>query len=361
MSDAISEMNADGVCHFEPGIYLDLPDDQYHSDSSFGSTSIKAMAVDIFEFQFDRLYGEDKDTDALIFGSALHARMLEGRDAFQNRFCTDFDKAKYPKALVTADDLKKWLDSYGQKGLSGKNKSELAKAILDIDPSVEILDVLKAKHDKQHEGKQALKPKRWAQVEVAARWVQRDPLLSAVMEDGTFIAGAPEVSVFYVDRGVRLKARFDRLLRHAIVDVKSFAPRAPGPIDGPNGSALKAINNMRYDIQAADYLRAWKFAKELYAQGLVFGNEPYEGFLDECFARDEPKWIWIMVKSTGAPQPLVIDWVAKFAKARAAEQVEDAIDTYIRLRDEYGDDQEWPPMRPAMTADDADLPSYFGR
>nr|WP_281411053.1 PD-(D/E)XK nuclease-like domain-containing protein [Rhizobium lusitanum] len=319
------------------------------------------MAVDIFEFQFDRLYGEDKDTDALVFGSALHARMLEGREAFLSRFCTEFDKSKHPNALVTTDDLKQWLDQHGQRGISGKRKDDLIKAALDVDPDLDILDVLKARWEKENEGKTALKPKRWAQVDVAARWVQRDPLLSAVMEDGTFIAGAPEVSVFYVDRGVRLKARFDRLLRHAIVDVKSFAPRTPGPIDGPNGSALKAINNMRYDIQSADYLRAWKYAKELHQQGLVFGDEPYGGFLAECFARDEPKWIWIMVKSTGAPQPLVIDWVAKFAKARAAEQVEAAIDSYIQLRDAYGDDQEWPPMRPAMTADDTDLPSYFGR
>lgn len=355
------EPDENGEYHFEPGIYFDLDESVYHADKSHGSTDIKAMAVDIYEWKFDDLYGPEKDTDALLFGSALHARILEGRSAFESRFTKGFDKSKYPNALVTINDLKAWLDRYGQTGLSGKNKDFLVKAVLDIDPDAEILDVLKSRWDEENGSKQALTPKRWAQIEVAARWVQRDPLLAPVMEDGTFIAGAPEVSVFYEDRGVRLKARFDRLLRHAIVDVKSFAPRQQGPIDGPNGTALKAINNMRYDLQAADYIRAWKYAKELYAQGLVFGDEPYDGFLAECFARDEPKWIWIMVKSTGAPQPLVIDWVAKFAKARAAEQVEDAIDTYIRLRDEYGDDQEWPPMRPAMTADDADLPSYFGR
>lgn len=355
------EPDENGEYHFEPGIYFNLEESRYHMDPALGSSKVKAIAVDPYEFKFNEMYGEDKDTDALNFGSGLHSRLLEGKSAFHSRFCTEFDKSKHPNALVTVADLKGWLESYGQSELSSKKKDDLVKAVLDINPEVEILDVLKAKWDAENEGKIALKPKRWAQVEVAARWVQRDPLLSAVMEDGTFIAGAPEVSVFYEDRGVRLKARFDRLLRHAIVDVKSFAPRQPGPIDGPNGSALKAINNMRYDLQAADYIRAWKYAKELYAQGLVFGDEPYDGFLAECFARDEPKWIWIMVKSTGAPQPLVIDWVAKFAKARAAEQVEDAIDTYIRLRDEYGDDQEWPPMRPAMTADDVDLPSWFGR
>lgn len=353
--------NDAGVYNFPPGIYFDMPEEIYHSDDALGSTSIKGLAVDPYEWQFDRLYGEDIESDALIFGSALHARMLEGREAFESRFCKEFNKDECKDALVTMDDLRKWLDSYGQTGVSAKKKEDLIKAVLDIDPDVKIFDVMKNRWEKANEGKTPLKPKRWAQIETAARWVQRDPLLSAVMEDGTFIAGAPEVSIFYIDRGVRLKARLDRLLRHAIVDLKSFAPMFSGRIDGPNGTALKTIERMRYDIQAADYLRAWMVAKDLNDQGLIFGEPPYDTFLDECFDRDEPKWIWVMVKTKGAPQPIVIDWRAVFAKKAAADKVEEAIDCYIQLRDEFGENNEWPPMRPAMTAEDTDLPSYWGR
>ncbi|BCH33247.1 hypothetical protein MesoLjLc_51770 [Mesorhizobium sp. L-8-10] len=341
-----------------PGIYFDLGEEAYHADPALGSSSIKAIAVDAYEFQFDRLYGEDKDTDALIFGSALHKRVLEGRAAFEEKFCQEFDKSSCKDALDTVADLKKWLDSYGQEYLSKYSKAELIKLVQRIDPNQAIAEVIKAKWEEQNSGKTPLKPKRWAQIEIAARWVQRDPLLSAVMQDGTFIAGAPEVSIFYEDRGVRLKARFDRFLTHAIVDLKSFAPIFPGEIEG---TAIKTINRMRYDLQAADYLRAWRKAKALHEAGYVFGPEPYDGFLAECFARDDPKWIWIMIKSTGAPQPLVIDWQAKFAKEAAANQVEDAIDRYIELRGLHGDENEWPPMRPAMTIEDHDLPSYFGK
>lgn len=344
-----------------PGIYFGMSDVEYHADPALGSTSIKAIAIDAVEYQFDRLYGEDKDSDALLFGQAIHARMLEGRAVFESKFCKEFDKTEHPDALTTTDDLKKWLDKYGQDKLSGKKKEDLIAMVRNIDPDQPIAGDLRAAWDKENAGKIQLKPKRWAQIEVAAKWVQRDPLLSAVMEDGTFTHGAPEVSIFYEDRGVRLKARFDRLLRHAIVDLKSFAPIFGGRIDGPDGTALKTIGRMKYDVQAADYLRAWERAKQLHADGLVFGDPPFDSFLAECFAREEPSWIWIMVKTKGAPQPLVIDWQAKFAKAAAADQVEEAIETYIRLRDEFGDNQEWVPMRPAITVTDGDLPGYWGR
>lgn len=341
-----------------PGIYFNLGDAEYHSDDALGSSSIKELSVDEYEFQFNRLYGEDKDTDALIFGAALHARILEGRAAFEAKFCSEFDKSAVDGALDTVAELKAWLDQYGQTSLSGKKKDDLIAMVRNIDPNQPVAEVIKQQWAAKNEGKVALKPKRWAQVETAARWVQRDPLLSAVMEDGTFSHGAPEVSIFYEENGVRLKARFDRLLRHAIVDLKSFAPRGTGRIED---LALKAIQTMRYHIQSADYIRAWHRAKALYAAGQVFGDQPFSTFLAECFDREEPAWIWIMVKSVGAPQPLVIDWQANFVKKRAAEQVEEAIETYVRLRDEHGDDEEWPPMRPAVTVTDSDLPPWWGQ
>lgn len=372
MSEVVSDLPApyydafkkeDGSYEMAPGIYFGLPDDVYHSDKSLGSSRIKALAVDPFEAQFDHLYGEDKDTDALVFGSALHKRLLEGRTAFEAAYTKEFDKSLIEGCLVTVDDIKKRLATIGmEKGLSGKSKADLTKLLMEHDPEARFADIEKAKWEAANGDKIPLKLKRWAQIEVACRWVQRDPLLSAVMEDGTFIEGAPEVSIFYVDKGVRLKCRLDRLLRHAIVDLKSFAPMFSGRIDGGDGAALKTINRMRYDVQEAAYQRGWKYAAEhLFPKGLVYGEEPYDGFLADCFNRDEPKWIWIMVKSKGAPQPLVIDWRPKMAKAVAAEEVERAIDTYVYLRDLHGEENEWPPQRPAMTIEDQDLPPHFGR
>ncbi len=351
------EMKNDQPIIHEPGIYFNLNADLYHQDRALGSSSIKAIAQDIFEYQFDKLYGEDLDTDALRFGSALHCRILESKEALDAQFCHEFDKSLIEGALDTVADLKAWLEEKGRGGLSGKKKDDLIELVRHLDPEQPIAAVIKAKWDAENEGKVMLPPKRWAQIETAARWLQRDPLLGAVMTDGTFNSGAPEVSVFYEDRGVRLKARFDRLLRHAIVDLKSFAPWFSGNLEG---AVIKVIERMRYDIQAADYVRAWHKAKELYLEGRVYGEPPFPTFLDECFDRDEPKWIWIFVKSKGAPQPLVVDWQAKLAMRAAMDKVEHAIDEYIRLRDEFGEDNEWVPQRPALTIDDSSLPAYFG-
>jgi hypothetical protein len=341
-----------------PGIYFDLPEDEYHGDDALGSTSIKAAAVDIYEFQFDRLYGEDKDTDALHHGRAVHLRMLDGIKALRDNYCGPAPADLIPEgALDTISDLKAWLSSQGQRGLSGKTKPELIKAVLEIEPKTPIVQVFKEQWAKDNIGKIVLPEKRWVQIETAAQWAQRDPLLSAVMRNGTFVEGAPEVSVFYEDRGLRLKARFDRLLRHAIIDIKTFAPWFDGEIER---ASIKVIDRMHYDIQAACYLRAWERARELFAAGLVFGQEPFPGFLKECFSQHEPKWIWVMIKSKGAPQPLVVDWCATFARRRAFEKVEETLEKYIQLRDEFGEDKEWVPMRPAVILQDHDLPQYFG-
>lgn len=340
-----------------PGIYFGLNESEYHADTALGSTAIKAIAVDAYEFQFDRLFGEDRDADFFNFGRGVHARIMESADAFNSKFCQAMPPGFIPEnALDTTADLKRFLSEHGVKGTSSKLKGDLIKACLEIDPNVAIVQVIKERWDALNEGKTKLNAKRWAQVELAAQWAQRDPLLSAVMENGTFTDGAPEVSIFYEDRGVRLKARFDRLLRHAIIDLKTFAPMFD---DEMADAALKTVKRMRYPVQAAAYLRAWHKARELFAQGKVFGDEPFPGFLTECFARLEPKWIWILIKSKGAPQPLVIDWQAKFAMGRAADDVEHAINEYIRLRDEFGEDKEWVPARPAQTWDDTSVPSWF--
>lgn len=340
----------------EPGIYFDLPAETYHQDDALGSSSIKALSVDPYEYQFDRLYGEDLDNDALTFGSALHARLLEGREEFERQFCQKFDKSMVEGALGTSEELKNFLKEHDQVGFSSLTKPKLINLVQEIAPEQPIADVLKAEWAAKNAGKTELNAKRWAQVETAARWVQRDPLLSEVMTDGTFSHGAPEVSVFYEDRGVRLKARFDRLLSHAIIDLKTFSPVFDGPIDGPDGTAIRTIKRMRYGIQAAAYLRAWEAARDLYQEGRVFGDQPQPEFLDQVFDRDLPSWIWILVKAKGAPQPLVMPLDAPGALATKAGDVEHAINNYIELSEQFGANEDWVPQRPPMTLTDKLLP-----
>ncbi len=341
------------------GIYFDLPEDTYHADDGLGSTALKRIVVDPYDWQFDRLHEDEPDTEALQFGQALHARMLVGRSELEANFAPTFDKKPFSGALDTVSDMKEWLTLKGQRNLSSRKKDDLIRRVLEIDPHQPIIDVLKRNWDERHAGKTFLKPKRWAQIEVAARFVQSDPLLSAVMQDGTFIDGAPEVSVIFETNGVRRKARFDRLLRHAIVDLKSFTPMFFARLEW---NALSVIDRMRYDIQAAAYRLAWKWAKEQYLDGTlqIYGAQPFDGFLSETFDRDYPDWIWIFVKTKSAPQPLVVAWDAEIANATAEMLVEDAVNTYRTLSEKFGTHVEWMPERAALRLTDADLPTHFG-
>ncbi|WP_269581910.1 PD-(D/E)XK nuclease-like domain-containing protein [Roseibium sp. Sym1] len=344
-----------------PGIYFDLPEDCYHRIKALGSTRIKGLVVDPIEEQFDHLYGPDiSDNDYIKFGNAIHARMLEGREEFERRFYVSKPLDIPDDALATSDDLKDFIKKNGGSNYSKLKKHELVAAVRSIDAEVPIADEIKARWEKENAGKTELSEKRWTQVQVACAWVQEDPLLSAVMKDGTFVQGAPEVTLIYEEDGIFFKARLDRFLRHAVIDLKTYAPRSKGKLEH---LAIKVIDNHQYDLQEAAYQRAWRKCREIFSvfgSACVFGNEPMDGFLSECFDRDRPDWFWIMIKSTGAPQPVVIKWDASIARATAADQVEGAIKTYKKFCAEFGSDEVWIPQREAIHVGDQDLPAYFG-
>lgn len=323
-----------------PGIYFNLPEDWYHKIPALGSTGVKKLAIDPCEFQFDRLYGEDVDSKAKLFGNALHARVLEGRRAYEDRFFVNVPPNIPEDALRTVDDFKEFLTELGQSGLSKLNKPGLIKLVRELDPAKAIADDIIAEHKALNEGKHELDAKLYRQVQLAAEWLSRDPLIGDSMEDGAFIEGAPEVSIIVDDNGVLIKCRLDRMLRTGIIDLKSYAPMFDEPL---TQSFEKTVKRLHYKVQAAHYRRIWHMAKDLYLEGdmPVVDPEPYDGFLKDCFNAEEPAWFWLAVKRKGAPSPFVTKWVGKIDYQNAWNDVERAIDTYRALRDEFGVDSDW--------------------
>ncbi len=326
------------------GIYFNLPEETYHQIRALGSTGVKKLAIDPCEFQFDRLYGEDIDSKAKLFGNALHARVLEGRRAYEDRFYVNVPPDIPEDALRTVDDFKEFLTELGQSGLSKLNKPGLIKLVRDLEPAKAIADDIIAEHKALNEGKTELDAKLYRQVELAAEWLNRDPLIGDSMEDGAFIEGAPEVSIIVDDNGVLIKARLDRMMRTGIIDLKSYAPMFDEPLEK---SFEKTVRRLGYKIQGAHYRRIWHMAKELYLDNAmpVIGPEPYDGFLKDCFDHDEPAWFWLAVKRKGAPSPFVVQWTGKTDYQNALNDVERAISDYRQLRDEFGDQADWIPNR----------------
>jgi hypothetical protein len=357
MSGPLPSISAEQA-RFEPGIYFGVPEDQYHADESLGSTSLKELVLDPIEYQHERLHGADrKETFALKWGDAIHCRTLEGRLSMARRFAVSPQLSDYDGVLVTMEHLKSHCKLLGLT--AGKTKDETISRIREFDHEVLIWDEIVAKFAADNVGKTILPHEALHHVDRAAQWMQRDRLLAPVMEDGTLTAGASEVSIFYQEGGIRLKARLDHLLAHAIVDLKSFRPFFAESV---RPAARKAVSRMRYDLQAAAYIRALRAAAKLYIDGKVFNN-PYDAeFLKEVFrslAAGEMKWIWVLIKASGAPQPIVAEFdLDSMIFKTAAMQIDDAINTYRELSNKFGLDVDWVPDNPAEIWSDTDFPSY---
>lgn len=363
MNAVISTDNASGAITHADGIHFGLPDEEYHADPALGSTSLKELVIDPIEYQHARLHGgERRETYALKWGSAIHCRVLEGRASLERRFAFLPEQGDFEGLLVTMDDLKRHCKQLGLK--PGTRKDEAIAAIRDFDAEVPIWDEIVAKFGAENRGKEQLPHSAATEIERAAMWMQRDRLLGPVMEDGTLTAGASEVSIFYTENGVRLKARIDHLLSHAAIDLKSFRPMFSEHI---LSAARKAVARMRYDTQAAAYLRALKKAASLYSKGHVFTNgalgNPYSpAFLDEVFRSindDSFKWIWVLIKGAGAPQPVVAEFEMKsLIFKNAAVDIEDAIAAYRRNAERFGLGEEWIPDSVAQKWGDGDFPPF---
>lgn len=337
----------------KPGIYLNLAEDQYHAIDALGSTAIKTLADDPVEYQYDRLLGDEEDSSpSKILGSAIHKRLLEGRKAFEATHFCKLDPTVYIEegVLNTVNDMKTWCRDNGLN-VSGK-KDDLKARIREADPNQMILDDIIDEHKQANEGKIELNHRQWERVISAAEWCQLDGLLEPFMQDGTFSLGLTEVSVVAEIDGVPVKARYDVLANHMILDLKSFQPFLNKQ---PEMAIPYHIRKMGYVLQAGHYINVWHEAKKLYQKGLIFGAYP-EGFFDKVFARDNPTWCWVFIKTVGAPQPYVRELsFDSTVYHRCQQDAKEAILFYRQKVAKYGLDQLWPPENKAISLGDEEL------
>lgn len=347
----------DSVRHGD-GIYFGMAEDEYHADQALGSTVLKELVLDPIEYQHARLHGgEKKESFALKWGSAIHCRVLEGRSSLAERFPIAPALQDYIGALDTMADLRRHCKTISIS--AAQTKLDTIKRIREVDREVIIWDEIVANFEAENAGRTIIPRDALHHIERAAQWMQRDRELGPVMEDGTFTAGASEVSIFYTDNGVRLKARLDHLLAHGAIDLKSFRAIMQERLVP---AAKRAIYRMRYDLQAAAYIRALRAAAKLYADGKVFNNLYKPEFLDTVFdtlASGKMKWIWVLIKASGAPQSVVREFnMNSMIFRQAAVDIDDAIENYRNYTGKFGLDEDWVPDNVAEVWGDEDFPPF---
>lgn len=282
-----------------PGVYFGMPDDVYHADPSLGSGSVRALAkCPIFywlESWMNPLPEQRTETPALLFGRALHKIVLEGREAFEKSYVREIVPGDIPGVLDKMDDFRAALRAVGGK-VSGV-KDELKARIRELDPGAKIWDDEFEAFNRKCivEGKTKLHADVYERVVQGALLIAGDEKVRAA-----FQGGRPEVSVFWEQDGVPLKARFDYLRLGAqhgrtyalITDLKSYANVMDMP---PERAVIQAIANTRLDIQAASYLKGAMLVPGFLKSGQVFGASDVNQEWLATLANVEPedwRWFW---------------------------------------------------------------------
>jgi hypothetical protein len=182
-----------------PGLYYDMPAEQYYGSSALGASKIKAFAESPLHYE---KFSEMKDTPALQFGRAVHCYILEGPEVFNREY------AVMPEGMIRR----------------GKEyQAFLAGA----------------------KGKSVIKQDEFDQI-VA----MRDALLKSDARDLILREGYTEVSLFWDQDGIQCKGRLDKLIPGERVDIM-VDYKTTGSADVRK--CFRAMDDYKYWLQEAHY------------------------------------------------------------------------------------------------------------
>lgn len=345
----------------EPGVYFGLPDTNYHAIPALSASGVKMLRVSTLDFWsrswMNPTREEDigDDSDAQILGTAYHARILEGREVFLTRFAPDLNSKDYPYALKTADDIKarlRELKSAGAEVKLGGKKDDLVDALLTLEPTAQVWDVICDGYAKEHPGKTFLPPDLMDKVEFSAAMIERKPDLKDDFRDGM-----PEVTVVYrcPDTDILCKLRMDYLKPRSIKDLKSFSNLQQRPI----GDAInREFANRRMPYQAAWYLDGARYIAGFIKSGQVFG-EVERAYLLKLAADYEKDFKFVFVQK--GPAPVARGWrfTSKLGLFEIAKARNDAAKMmFAECLAAYPNGAPWVDAVPTQDFNDDDVPTW---
>lgn len=345
-----------------PGIYFDLPEDAYHSARGLSCSGMKHLTVSDLNYWHRNINPErapDEDTEARRFGKAVHCYALE-RERFDRAFAAKLSEEDYPDALVTADDLKRFL---GANGLpkSGKKKQDLIDRVVQSGLSAMVWDIELERHAALHAGKTFLSKDQFTRIDRAAEVLAADPYVTAALT-----GGMPEVSFFVRDpeTGVMLKARMDYVRPRSTIDIKTFSNSRGKPVEK---AIFEAIYYESYYLQCVFYHQVREIARRQLAAGEIqtFGNvseQWLKGFLE---TRDHGFGL-VFIEST---EPFDLRFVLlKQAEVPGADtnaywstaqlRIADLTFRYAKCLERYGA-EEWREQKPPHVLEDSDMPQLM--
>jgi hypothetical protein len=194
----------------KPGLHFDMPNEDYHADTEWLSSSV-------LKAQLPEHYKQGGSQDALDFGTLFHTVVLEP-DSLGGYVVLD--------AHAIAGNNPKTGKPYDAPHMTAKFKAAVAEAA--------------------ENGHAVVSREDWDRAHAMRDAITEHPDAKALLLDGE---GMCEESAFATDEnGVKVKARFDRRIPGAIIDLKSTSAK-------PGASSLaRAVIDYGYDLSAAHYL-----------------------------------------------------------------------------------------------------------
>lgn len=292
------------------GIYFDLDEHAYHADTALGSTDIKNLLKSGPDYWWNSSHNPkhtDQPTPQQQYGRALHLLVLEGQQIFQARY------------VRRPDDL---------KVLTAKAKQELC-------PNGEVV----------------LDEEDYDRILIANSLIAQNPDLAAAFE-----GGMPEVSVFWTENDVRMKARFDYLKVRGIGDLKSIRNIYGRPFAEACRSATASY---RYDMQAAHYLRGREDIAGFVEAGQVYGDHD-SGWLNRVAATKQFGFQFVFFQAESAPNVLSFSLSPGSAILDIAQRDRSAaIATYTKHLAEFGAETMWTMKEPVRELELGELPGWY--
>lgn len=343
------------------GIYFGMHEDEYHSVHALGSSNIKQLLMNPVGYWATTAIGkqvlidtgvaketDSDDTTSKIFGRAAHTIVLEP-DRFDDLY---IERKPMPSHyLGTKEQMREAIEDKGGQSLPrGASRSDLARAAKMC--GLSISDDWQTDFIIEAAGREVLSDVWMARLRLIAHLMDtpRADIDGQSIRQNTMPDGAPEVSVFWEEDGIPMKARFDWLRWMGAVDVKTYGARDDA---NPIEFFLSSVARYGYDLQRAHYEHGWKRIPDFVKSGAVFNATPADMAMLEKIKPDAPMyWRWLAIKTTGMPEIDRIDFEQGAVLESARIQRAQAVETYRRYYEAFGLEQPWVSTRGRIVADD---------
>lgn len=356
---------AEMVAPHAPGIYFGMPEDEYHADRSLSASGIKDIQVSPLTFWMRSRFNPNRPDDSSEpkeRGKAFHARLLEGPEAFAERYAVQPQIGDYPDAIDGGAALKERCRELGLP-VSGTIAELCARIRANAPDAVLWPDIMQEFTDIAAEaGLTIIKRKLADEIERQVRIVEMHPGTEKALR-----GGYSEVSLFWIDpeTGVPMKSRVDYLKSRAAVELKTFSNPLGKTVDA---AVVGSVANNKYFVDAVVRLTGIEIAKAMYRdRGMTIVNGEVPAKWMAAFADPAPHaFVFLFLEAGDIPNVRVREFKQRetakgdqnlyWSKGHA--MFRQGVEFYRQCLEHYGPDLPWIDPQPMRAFSDTEFPLW---